>query len=294
MTNAPKSRKTHVVRIYGTNKKKEILHEMYADVERIDKSESRDKVNGVRQGMVRRFEWRDDPQKNDYLDPDTEDEISDQLKRKTELVKLCDPTTTTDFSDPEEWIPIRRIKKIRSRRNSQKNNVKQQQYEKLINDDIRDSRVVEARRFSHYETSIDDKAEKAADEDPNLKAYVVKGSDYTKLDGSDGSDDTKDEDQYIEHEVITKVIHKGNSVYYGNGNEPLDTLGPNGRQVRKTKFLNQYLIDESEPAKLKELGKNDINPPYRLDPFQNIVNINWGSLAVEFGDRNEDAPEKKK
>jgi hypothetical protein len=31
-----------------------------------------------------------------------------------------------------------------------------------------------------------------------------------------------------------------------------------------------------------------INPPYRLDPLQNIININWGEgLAVEFHDGAE-------
>jgi hypothetical protein len=31
-----------------------------------------------------------------------------------------------------------------------------------------------------------------------------------------------------------------------------------------------------------------INPPYRLDPLQNIININWGEgLAVEFHDKAE-------
>jgi hypothetical protein len=32
-----------------------------------------------------------------------------------------------------------------------------------------------------------------------------------------------------------------------------------------------------------------INPPYRLDPLQNIINISWGGegLAVEFHDKAE-------
>jgi hypothetical protein len=34
------------------------------------------------------------------------------------------------------------------------------------------------------------------------------------------------------------------------------------------------------------------DPPWRLDPLQNIVNINWGGLAVIFGPKDEDAPKQ--
>ena len=37
-------------------------------------------------------------------------------------------------------------------------------------------------------------------------------------------------------------------------------------------------------------GETKIDPPYRLDPLQNIINISWGGLAVEFGDKDQDAP----
>lgn len=291
-TNAPKSRKTHVTRIFGTNKKKEILSDMWADVERIDDSRSKDKLQGVRQTLRRKLKWRDDPKDTEnYLDPDLEDELppGDERKtRKTVLVKVCDPETTEDFKDPEEWIPIRKIKRVRSKASSQHNNVRQTQMERLVNDDIQHSRVVEARRIVHYDTNIDDDAQKAYDDDPTTKAYVVKGKDYTKKNGKDdfeGEEDTKDKDQWIEHEIVTKVIHKGNSVYYGNANDPSAGGTLSGRQVRKTKFLNQYLIEESEEAKLEKIGENDVDPPYRLDPFQNIVNINWGGDSVEFLDR---------
>src|SRR4051812_854538 len=109
MTNAPPSRKTHVTRILGTNKKKEILPNIWADVERIDESTSRDKKDGVRQKLKRKFKWRDDPAVPEtYLDPDIEADIQDQLKRKTVLVKICSPDEK-DLNDPEEWIPIRAI-----------------------------------------------------------------------------------------------------------------------------------------------------------------------------------------
>lgn len=294
-TKKPESRKTHVTRIFGTNKNKDILHDMWVDVERIDKATMKKNAKDLRgQKTVRKLKWTDDPRKpDDYVDPDDEDALyaAGQINRKTVLVKLCDPESTDDFSDPDEWIPVRKLKKIKSKRKVQHDGVSQTQVEKWVNDDTQHSRVVEARRFLHYDTNIDDEADKAAEDDPTIKAYVVKSDDYTRLDGQDGTEDTKDDSQWIEHEVVTKVIHKGNKVYYGNAAAPND-LDTSRGQVLKTKFHNNYLIDDSEPAKLEKLGQNDVDPPYRLDPYQNIININWGGLAVEFGNGADGPPEK--
>jgi hypothetical protein len=39
------------------------------------------------------------------------------------------------------------------------------------------------------------------------------------------------------------------------------------------------------------VAEKKINPPYRLDPLQNIINISWGGgLAVIFGEEDTDAP----
>lgn len=278
MTNAPKSRKTHVVRIYGTNKNKDILHDIYVDVERIDQATYRQKVDGKRQKTVKKLNWRDDPSKpEEYLDLDETSPEDERLTRKYVIVKVCDPESTDDLNDPEEWVPVRRIRRIKSRKKSKRMNVRQDKQERIvsaINADITDSRVVEARRIVHYDTNIDDEAQRAADADPNLKQYVVGGRRYQRKDGTDGTEDTKDNDQYVEHEIVKKIVHKGNTVYYDDPN----LIANNGRQVKKTKFLNQYLIDESEPAKSEKLGLNDMNPPYRLDPYQNIINVKFASL----------------
>jgi hypothetical protein len=37
----------------------------------------------------------------------------------------------------------------------------------------------------------------------------------------------------------------------------------------------------------------DVDPPWRLDPLQNIINVSWGGLAVEFGEKDHDAPGMK-
>lgn len=55
--------------------------------------------------------------------------------------------------------------------------------------------------------------------------------------------------------------------------------GQGGDQGQQTKLLNRYLIDESEPAKLDVIGANGLNPPWRLDPYQNIVNVKFKTLV---------------
>jgi hypothetical protein len=251
MTNAPENRKTHVIRIVGTNRDGDVLQDMWADVERIDQAKNVMSDENY-QGMVRKFRWCDDPNGDEY-EPDG------NPARKEVIVKVCDPSED-DLNDPEEWIPIPAIKYLRSV--GSENNY-QGQMERLINDELTQARVVEKRRILHYDTNIDEDAQAAFDGDESLKAYVVPGDQYAR------DDSTKDEDQYIEHEIVTYVKSRGNIV------KP-DKAGEQGRQ---TKLLNQYLIDESEDAKLEEEGDGGVNPPYRLDPFQSIININLGSLA---------------
>jgi hypothetical protein len=55
---------------------------------------------------------------------------------------------------------------------------------------------------------------------------------------------------------------------------------------RQTKLLNDYLIDESEGDAGEITGEGDINPPYRLDPFQNIVNRQIFLFVSLSGDNN--------
>jgi hypothetical protein len=263
MTNAPETRKTHVIRIVGTNRAGDILQDIWVDVERIDATVSimaGDAGGDANyQRVKRKFRWLDDPNGDDY-NPDGNPE------RDTEIVKVCDPDSD-NVDDPDEWIELRVIKKFKS---VTSDNNYERNIEKLLNDEIElDSREFVVRKFVHYDTNIDDAAQEAFDGDESLKAYVVRGDEYEK------DLDTKDEDQYVEHEVITKLFQRGNSTKRPNGND----------QGRWVKLKNQYLIDESEEPDGRVVGSLGINPPYRLDPYQNIVNINFGALAVEFFDR---------
>lgn len=258
-TNKPDSRETHISRIFGTNKKGERLDKMYADVERMDIAKSATQVppDNQWQGFVRKLIWCDDPTKEDY-------NPKGNKNRKTEVLKVCDPENTRDVNDPDEWIPIRIILQVKS--TSGNGTGHQDNFlNRVVNEELASGRKVELRRIVHYDTNIDKKAQAAADDSPDLREYVVSSEVYTKNLRS------KDKSQYIEQEIPLELKHMGNS------------LKVNG-QGRKTKLLNEYLVEESEAATLKVRGDGDINPPYRLDPFQSIVNIQFGSsLAVLLG-----------
>jgi hypothetical protein len=251
MTNAPESRKTHVIRILGTNKAGDVLPDIWADIERIDKAKTVSQSADINwQGTVQRLKWQDDPDGDDFS-PDG------PPSRKTTIVKVCSPDEP-DQSDPEEWIPIPVIDAMRMVTGDQGG------VRRFINDKPTDGRIVKQRRILHYDTSIDDRAQAAFDADPTRKVFVVPGDQYTRDDSS------KDDSQYVEHEIITFL----------KGRESDETgTGQGDDQGKQTKLLNQYLIDESEEAKLDVVGDAGINPPWRLDPFQNIVNVQMGGAT---------------
>lgn len=274
MTNAPESRRTHVVRLVGTNKAGDVLQDIWVDLERFEVAKSTTKTaQGFWQGVQRLLQWQDDPDADDFLD----DGNAARNPGDDDIVKVCSPDED-DVNDPEEWVPVRRIRSLKSRGGSAGD---QNYQDRFLNDETVESRKVTVRRIVHYDTNIDDAAQAAFDADPTRKAYVVKGADYARKDGSDGSDTTKDEDQYVEHEII--------EFFKPRTNERDKDVSQIDRDVQ-VKLQNQYLIDESDEPDNKVVGNNGINPPYRLDPWQNIVNVNFGGLAVEFGDTDQDAP----
>lgn len=274
MAERPRSRKTHITRILGTNRAGDRLDDMWADVERIDVTKGKMQVpphkNSV--GVQRKLHWRDDPDRDDYLP-------EGPASRVTEIVKVCDPDSQ-DVDDPDEWIPIRAIKGARSKGGDGIGDRYIDRFLNALTNDRRSSRVVEVRKIVRYDTNIDDAANAAFAANPQRREFVIQSSDYVRDEAS------KDSDHYVEHEIVTYLKHKGNVA-------ELAGLG------RQTKMLNQFLIDQSQDPKGKVVGRNGNNPPYRLDPFQNIVNINLGATAVEFFDESyieleETVPASKK
>lgn len=261
-TNAPESRKTHVTRIFGTNKDGDRLDDIWADVERMDVIKNAMQIPPDHQwvGAQRKLRWCDDPTSDDYSAEGTP-------SRLTVVMKVCDPEGNDDVNDPDEWIPIRVIKGMRSKGGCGEGmgeGSMDRFLNQVTNEELQSARQVKVRRIVHHDTNIDDAAQAAADADPELKEYVVDSKNYTR------DEESKDTSQYVEHEIPLFIKHKGNTLI-------VEAMG------RQTKLLNQYLIDESEDATLEITGEGGINPPYRLDPFQNIINVSFG-LAAEFFD----------
>jgi hypothetical protein len=258
-TGAPDTRKTHVIRLVGTNANGDVLQDVWVDIERMDviKAATQTRENNW-QGHQRKLKWLDDPQGDDYFPED-----QGNPARKIDTIKLYDVDSNGVTDTPDEWIEVQVIRQMKS---AGGNGSWQGYQHRHVNDtdgsDSTTTRKFVAQRFYHYDTNIDDDAQAAFDGDPTLKAYVVQGSDYT-IDPS-----TKDTDQWIEHEVLTSFKASGN----------MDSDSWQGHQA---KLLNQYLIDMSVPAS-GDTGGDGTNPPFRLDPYQNIININFGALAVEF------------
>lgn len=261
VTDAPDIRKTHVIRIVGTNKAGDVLQDIWADVERIDHTKStKQSKDSNWQGEQRKLRWLDDPDSEEgVVEPRTRDgNFVGDGSRDVVSVKVCSPDET-DVNDPEEWIPIDVIKHMRS------HNGDQARRDSFVNQVLNDARIVEQRRVFHRDASIDDAAQAAFDADPTRKVYVAPGSDYTFVAGGD------DKTQYVEHEVIKHLKDRRNEeTGTGNGSDQ-------GSQV---KMLNQYLIDQTDVAQLDVTGTNGFNPPYRLDPFQNIVNVQLAQKVI--------------
>lgn len=256
MTDAPATRKTHVIRILGTNKAGDILSDLFVDVERIDVAKTVTQTQEtLYQGRQRKLLWNDDPDGGDG---------TGNPSRTTVDVKIFGQDQ--DINDPEEFIIVKAIKYMKIKRTSQ--GVQR----KFLDDpslDVRTSRIVEVRRISNCVTSIDDEAQAAFDNDATRKVYVVPGSRYT-LDLT-----TKDLTQYVEHEIVKYLKGRGDN---GQAN-----LGQSFDQGKQTKVLNQYIIDQSDPSPgTDDLGLNGFNPPFRLDPFQTIVNVQLAPLDNTF------------
>ena len=182
MTNAPKGRKTHVVRLVGTNKDGDVLQNVWVDVERIDQLTIRTQtslpqfnIENQYQEVGIKLKWRDDPQNADtYI---AEDDLSADAGtgRKHEIVKVCSPDED-DLKNPSEWVAVKTIVHI----DMDQQGIGTSQKRFIAEAVDAKARKVSKRRMYHYDTNIDDDAQSAFDDDETLKAYVVAGKDYTR------------------------------------------------------------------------------------------------------------------
>ena len=251
-------RKSHIKRIYKDN---DPSNDTWIDVERLDELRFRSKVGYQSREKTWKFDW-------DSFDPDGVDHDGNAIPYKA----IQDP------NDPDNVVnvPARRMVYVTEARD-----LKYQGYKHyFINDRSNSTRETYSRRVYHYDISADSLDENG---DPPRDP-----SEYLNALGD------KDNGQYVEVEVLNR--------YWTNEHESRDSHGnikPSTWQEKK------WVLDVSTDALLTDPGGDtsfdgsvinpdagpQVDPPWRLDPLQNIVNVSWlGGLAVEFGEAATDAP----
>lgn len=177
--------------------------------------------------------------------------------RNFKLLKIKNP------DNPEEWVPVRVIKSLRLT-NSGRNVYRGFHY----------SRDTDKSHIVHYGSNLDAEVEAALKDNPRLKAYVAsKNFDYSR------DLKSKDTGQSVDVEVIRSYQRTDSNFFHANGRD----------QDTKTILKNAHL-----QKRFNEEGGEDGSKLYRLDPFQNIINVQWGGLAVIFGPQDKNAPSQKK
>jgi len=242
------SRRTHVIRILGRNLDDEILPDIWLDIERIDviRKTYRDKHTGHWQEEYTRLYWRDDP--------DSSDASWNKDVRLIGVRMVCPPEGNP--ADPGEYVGVNCIIATEFQQGDQGI------VQGIRNDSSNETRLLGARRIYHRKTSIDAAAKAAFEADPTRRVYMVPGNEY-KL-----SDAVDDRDQWIDVCVFSQ------SEYMENDGDP---------QLSVSGHWSTYLLDISDrsadflpdPDKPGAIGPLGNNPPWVLDQFQNIVNVQW-------------------
>ncbi|WP_375764111.1 hypothetical protein ACE10X_06995 [Bradyrhizobium sp. Pha-3] len=156
------------------------------------------------------------------------------------------PPDEEDPDKPSVWFEVDTIDRIKIQ------DADQVIYHSFDNSAENMGRKVAVRRIVNYETTVDDDYPEGG---------VIPKEDYQK------KASTKDKEQYLDFEFVQKRAFR------------------DADQVYAISYNNQPLIDAAEMPD-RSYSPGQINPPWRLDPLQNIVNVNFGSLAVEFSDES--------
>ena len=275
-------RKSHIHRIY---KDDDPTNDQWIDIERIDELRYISHSRYPRRERVWRFDWED-------FDPKGLDIDGKPIPKK----RIQDPTDDSNPNDANASVievPVRAVVYVTT--------AKKQQFQAykhyFINDDSNTTRETHSRRIYHHDItseSLDQGGNPPRDPETYLNALG-----------------DQDSGQYLDVEILDK--------YWSKERESRDTHGhikPGNWQEKKwvldavtDRLLREPLLDDDvaggEPGFVPTsnpssgaggdvAGTVKIDPPWRLDPLQNIVNVNWGGLAVIFGPESADAPSQKK
>jgi hypothetical protein len=242
-------RKSHIFRIY---KDDDPQSDRWIDVERLDEL-SYHSGRGYQYRLKKwKFHWED-------FDPD-----------RASKKQIFDPKDESG----ETWIevPIRDGITVHESTGDQYQSNKHH----YVKDASNRSRETHSRRVYNHEIK-----------DEYLDADGQPPSDPEDYFNSLGKQDL---DQYVEIELLDR--------YWSKENESRD---PQGKQKRSTWQKKRWTASENDPLLQDPMLETDeadpefvpvenpdagpsVDPPWRLDPLQNIVNVRWGAgLAVEFG-----------
>jgi hypothetical protein len=238
------TRKTHIKRIYKNDDPDTGL---WIDIERIDELTYTSGTGFAQQTNVWTFDW-------ESFDPNGEG-----VTKK----KIQDPNDDTNPDDPAAAVievPVRGQLLVTQGAKEQ-----YQQYNHFfVNDVTNSSRETHSRRVYHYDVPDDQLDEnKNPPRDPQ---------DYLNALGD------KDSSQYLEVEIL--------DAFSTNENETRDSHGrlkPSAWQERRWLVNNasDALLHDRDGDTSKDFATNNpvdgiVDPPWRLDPLQNIVNIGIG------------------
>lgn len=260
-----------------------------------------DEQENARKSHIKRIYQNDDPESSVWIDIERMDEvlvISSRGQRSHWIFhwEEFDPDNSAkkrieDPNDKDTYIDI-------PIRNSVRVVMPSGAYEhRFLNDETNLSRSTHSRRIYHRDIKED---------------YLVEGLPPRDPDDYLNSLDEQELGHYVEVEILDYYVSKGredrdqhrhHQSIHSMAKRPKPAVTRNLKRVWLGKTGDPLL---KEPLKEADLPDPDftpvynpdagpqIDPPWRIDPLQNIVNINWGGLAVIFGPEADDAPKPDK
>jgi hypothetical protein len=247
MSNGDTGRKAHIKRIYKTSDT-----DVWVDVERIDELDVL--IDGGRQRVHYKFDWTD--------------------------IETKDKKTLTDPHDQDNQIdvPIRASVRLEGPRGVRTHYFR--------NDSSNQSRKTHSRRVYHHEIKNEYLDGNEPPRDP---------AEYKQSLGA------QDKDEFIDVELLdwywlegdmNRDVHGHAARVFRGGDAGSSSVRGQNQQWLGTvndELLQDPMVENDEaggdPAfdPITNPERQQIDPPWRLDPLQNIVNVSWeAGLAVEF------------
>lgn len=144
------------------------------------------------------------------------------------------------------------------------------------NDPDNITRVVHTRRVDRYDLASD--AIDRNGQPPSAMADYINAVQLA----------SKDDSQFLLVEIIQEFTStSGNGLIWQKHIWGIDSLSDPLLQFGNNDWVRLFGSDQPDTT--------EVDPPWRLDPLQNIVNVSWGGgLAVEFGDGATNALDPQK